>query len=183
MLLVAGATAISGLALIERGVARPLGGAALAAAAVCFGVITASIWDEFSSDTLGRWAASAVPILISFLLLTTQRLLLRVARLAPVFYGTAAAATLAAVLTTSLIWADQDGGEDGVAQAIAVLWILTALGYLLLPVLQRFTSAGAPETAERVLAELDGVRLVATKSGEGIDARLAPGERLALRRG
>jgi hypothetical protein len=30
---------------------------------------------------------------------------------------------------------------------------------------------------------LNGVRLVATKSGEGIEPKLLPGERLALRRG
>jgi len=183
VLLVAGATAISALALIERGAAQALAVVAMAGAAICFAVITASIWDGFSSETLVKWAASAAPILISLLLLATQRLLLRVARLAPVFYGTAAAATVAAVLTIAVIWAEQDGSQDGFAQAIAVFWILTALGYLLLPVLQRFTSAGVPETADRVLAELNGVKLVATKSGEGIEARLAPGERLALRRG
>ena len=47
--------------------------------------------------------------------------------------------------------------------------------------LQRYTAAGAP-TDDRVLAELDGVELVATHSRDGIDVRLARGERLLLRR-
>ena len=180
-LLVAGATAISGLGLIERRTAAWLGGVAIAGAAVCFGLITAAIWDEFTNDTLGELAASAVPVLLALLLLTTQRLLLRVARLRWLFYGTAVAAAVATGLTFVAIWGDE---SSGIGQAIAVFSIVTVLGYLLLPVLQRFTSAAvAPDAAERVLAELNGVRLVATKSGEGIEAKLLPGERLALRRG
>ena len=62
-----------------------------------------------------------------------------------------------------------------------IFWILTGLGYLLLPVLQRFAAAGPPAAAGRVLAELDGVQLVATTAGT-IDPRLGPGERLELRR-
>ena len=179
-LLVAGATAISGMALIERGAATWLGGAAIACAGAGFAVIAAAIWDEFSSDLLTRVAVSAMALVIAFLLLTTQRLLLRVARLAWLFYGTAVAAAVATGLSLVAIWEE----EGGFAQAIAVFTILTGLGYLLLPVLQRFTSASAvPQTAERVLAELDGVKLVATRSGEGIEPRLSPGERLALRRG
>lgn len=180
VLLVAGATAISGLGLIERRTAAWLGGVAIAGAAVCFGVITAAIWNEFSSDSLGKWAASAMPVLLALLLLTTQRLLLRVARMTWLFYGTAVAAASATGLTFAAIWGDESGG---IGQAIAVFTIVTVLGYLLLPVLQRFTSAaGVPDAAERVLAELNGVRLVATRSGEGIEPKLAPGERLALRR-
>ena len=69
-LLVAGATAISGLGLIERRTAAWLGGVAIAGAAVGFGVITAAIWDEFTNDTLGELAASAIPVLLALLLLT-----------------------------------------------------------------------------------------------------------------
>jgi hypothetical protein len=64
---------------------------------------------------------------------------------------------------------------------IAVLWILAGLAYLLVPVLQRFTATAA-STADRVLATLDDVELVATRSGSGLAFDLAPGERLTLRR-
>ena len=59
------------------------------------------------------------------------------------FYGTSAAALVATVLTISAIQAEDDGGsptDDGMLQAILIFWILTGLGYLLLPVLQRFTA-------------------------------------------
>jgi hypothetical protein len=67
---------------------------------------------------------------------------------------------------------------------LAVLWILTLLAYFLVPVLQRFTSAGAAPEAARVLASLGDVELVATRAADGraIYARLKPGERLVLRR-
>jgi hypothetical protein len=68
-------------------------------------------------------------------------------------------------------------------RVIAVLWILTGLGYLLVPVLQRFTAAGRAPEETRLLAELDGVELVATRSVEAtFDPKLEPGERLLLRR-
>lgn len=57
----------------------------------------------------------------------------------------------------------------GWAKVLAVLRVLAALGWFLLPVLQRYTAA-AGERDERVLDELT------------IDARLARGERLLLRR-
>jgi hypothetical protein len=87
----------------------------------------------------------------------------------------------AATASITAIWRESSSGTVG--KAIAILWILTALAYFLVPVLQRFTSAGEPETAERILAELDGVKLVATRSGDGVEPRLAPGEQLILRRG
>ena len=43
------------------------------------------------------------------------------------------------------------------------------------------TSTGSQETF-RVLAELDGIELVATRSLDGVEPRLERGERLALRR-
>ena len=67
-------------------------------------------------------------------------------------------------------------------QLIAALWILAVLGYVLVPVVGRFGRPAAElPTVERLLATLDGVELVATTSGT-VDPRLAPGERLLLRR-
>jgi hypothetical protein len=64
------------------------------------------------------------------------------------------------------------------------LWILGVLGWLLVPVLQRFTAVDASAAGIRVLAVLDGVELVASRSvldGVQIEAPAA-GERLVLRR-
>ena len=100
-----------------------------------------------------------------------------VARLAWLAGGLSVSAAAASV---AAIWSDGPGSTAG--KVIAVLWILTGVAYLLVPVLQRFTSAGVPETAERVLAELNGIELVATRSRAGtLDVSLEPGERLMLR--
>jgi hypothetical protein len=178
-LLVAGATGITGLALVERREAPTLGWTAVVGAALCFVLQAAAIWDEFSDDALTKLGTSSMAILLALLLIATQRALLREDRLAKLFYATAASAGLATGLTVVGIWQE----EGGYWQPVAVFSILAVLGYFLLPVVQRLTASAAPATAERVLAELDGVKLIATRSGDGIEPRLAPGERLALRRG
>jgi hypothetical protein len=183
-LLVAAATVIAGLALVERSVAKEFAVAAIAGAVLCFMVQAAGIWDGFTNDSLAQLSWSSIGLLVALLLLTTQRLLLREERLALLFYGTAAVASLATLLTSVAIISDDDGSSgDGTLQAIAILWILTGLGYLLLPVLQRFTREAAA-THTRVLGELDGVQLIATRGrADGVHvAAPAPGERLVLRR-
>lgn len=179
-LLLAGATAISGLALVERGALVPFGWTAAVLSVACFSVVAAAIWTEFNSDTLGEWAGRSIVLLISLLLVSTQLLLLRVEALKGLVGATAVTAGLATLFTAVAIGGD--GGGDGLWQAAAIFWIFTALGYLLLPVLQRFRAAGTSQAVGRVLAELDGVQLVAAHSGSGIDPRLAPGDRLLLRR-
>ena len=90
-------------------------------------------------------------------------------------------ASLAAALSIAGVWTEPD--SDAFVKALAVLWILAALCYFLVPVLQRFTAAGAEETAIRVLATLDGVELVASRGpleGVAVEAP-SPGERLVLR--
>ena len=77
------------------------------------------------------------------------------------------------------IWAEPD--DEAFIKIVAILWILTGLAYFLVPILQRMTSTGNQETS-RVLAELDGIELVATRSLDSIELRLERGERLALRR-
>ncbi len=81
--------------------------------------------------------------------------------------------------TIAAIWAEPD--STGYAKVLAASWILAVLCWFLLPVLQRYTAAGA-DTTDRILGELDGIELVAIRGHEGIDVRLARGERLLLRR-
>ena len=88
-------------------------------------------------------------------------------------------AALSAVVSIIGIWTEPSG--DAYVKTLAVLWILTALCYFLVPVLQRFTAAGATPAGVRVLAALTMSSSSATRSG-GIDLRLEPGERLLLRR-
>jgi hypothetical protein len=178
-LLLAGATAIAGYALVERGLLVPFGWAAATVAGGCFLLVTTAIWKEFDND-LGAWAVRSIVLLVALLLVTTQTLLLRVDSLKGLVGATAVATGLATLFTAVAIGVDEGG--DGLWQGAAIFWIFGILGYLLLPVLQRFRAAGPAEGVGRVLAELDGIQLIATRAGSGIDVRLGPGERLVLKR-
>src|SRR5262249_5199789 len=113
-------------------------------------------------------------------LVATSLLLLRGATLLGLVAGEALALGLGSLIAIGGIWSEDL--SEGAAKADAVFWILGVLGWLLVPVLQRFTSAGQATAADRVLADLDGGELVATRGGEGIEVPLARGERLVLRR-
>lgn len=177
-LLLAGATAVSGLALVERATLVALGWLTAGIAAIAFLLVALSIWSD--GDAVGwEWTARSIVVLVALLLVSTQRLLLRIGTLVPLVIGTSTVAALATLLTCVGVGEDD---ADGLWQLTAIFWILTGLGYLLLPVLQRFSAAGGVTLAERVVAELDGVELVAVQSRSGLDVRLAPGERLQLRR-
>jgi hypothetical protein len=118
-------------------------------------------------------------VLIGLLIVATQRLLLKVDEFRPLVVGTAVAAALATLLTCVGIGADN---RDGLWQFTAICWIAAGLGFLLLPVLQRSRATPRAPGSDRVIAELDGVELVATRSESGLELRLAPDERLLLRR-
>ncbi len=186
-LLLAGATVIAGLVLVERGAPEWFGWAVAGTAGVSFAIVVAAIWDEFSDDALGQWAGTAIAALVALLLVATQRMLLRATHLQPLFVATAASAGIAVLATSYAIWGDDADGRDapGSWETAAVFWILTVLGFLLLPVTQRYTSVGTPGQAEiRVLAMLDDVELIASRGRvEGIPIEQpGSGERLVLRR-
>lgn len=184
-LLLAGAVVISGYALVERETLVPLGWAAVVWGTVAFTVLAAAIWSSFENETLGRWAGTMTALLVALLLVTTQRLLLRVEGLTILFFATAVVAGLAVLATGAAIWGERDGGGDapGTWEASAIFWILTALGFMLVPVLQRFTATGASPADIRVLATLGDVELVASRGPlEGVAVETpSAGERLVLR--
>jgi hypothetical protein len=181
--LLAGSTAIAGLAVADRG-GRAIGWGAIAVAAPGFAAMVFGIWElSFDGDeNAWQWGWSGALAVFAALIAATAQLLARsplLARLAWVAGGLAIAASSAAI---AAIWHEDPGDTAG--KAIGALWILTALAYFLVPVLQRFTSAGVTPADVRVLAELDGVELVASRGHiEGVRAN-APetGEQLVLRR-
>ena len=178
-LLLTGATFVSGLVLVDRNGAL-LGRLAALLAFPGFAFLLYGIWDfDFDGGDSWRYGWTGVLLLVTLLLAVTARLLARSPGIIFLAGGTGLLAALASSLSASAVW--NSGSGDDLGQPIVVLWILTVLCYLLVPVLQRFTVAGAPATALRVLDELDGVQLVVTR-GEGTEALLAPGERLLLRR-
>lgn len=184
-LLYTGATALAGLALLERGKALLLAWAVLGLSAITFVLLTAAIWgiDE-EGNTAWRLATSGALYLVAGLVAATGLLLTSrpaLQRLALVAGGLTA---VAVSLTLVPIWRDDDPGGT-LAKAMGVTWILAALAYFLGPVLQRWSAVGEAEVGDRVLASLDGVDLVATHN-PGSDVVVAgrphTGERLVLRR-
>ena len=178
-LLVSSGTAVAGLTLVERHGHAALGWGAVAVAVASFIVISMATWNDYDDESLWKLGATAAIALIATLLGTTQLVLNR-GGLTAVVAGTWLVLGLAVVSTTIGIW--DEAGEDSLWKAAAMFWILGLLGWLLLPVLQRFTAAGAAPGDARVLASIDDVELVAIRSAQGIDVSLAPGERLVLRR-
>ena len=180
------ATLLSGLALADRDSSwRLLGWGVAAAAPVCFLLVLPAVWTPFDENGDDDWRLAWTGILVlvaalfttTALLLADRAMLRRLAMVAGSLAGAAAAVSIAAV------WSENPG--DGIAKALGALWILATLAYLLVPVMSRFSRPADDDRAvERVLAELDGVALVATSSGEAgvaIDELLRRGDRLVLR--
>lgn len=186
VLLLAFATLLSALALADREVKlRPLAWPIAGAAPICFVLALPAIWTPFDEGEGGdddwRLAWTGILLLIAGLVAATALLLADRHQLRRLAGAAGALAAVAAAVSIAAIWSEDPG--DGIAKALAALWILAALAYLLVPVLSRFLAPGDADGGERVLAELDGVTLVATRSsaGEALDVSLRRGERLVLR--
>lgn len=179
-LFVTGASALAGLALVDAGRYAPVGWLAAGAALVELAVLGYWIWSgSGGDDTISRLGTTALLLLAGQVAVVTQLLLFSNRRLLGLVVATMALVVLAVAGAVAALWTEPD--DTLWAKLLAAAWILAALGWFLLPVLQRFTAAGS-SLDERVLAELGGVELVATRAHEGIDVRLARGERLLLRR-
>jgi MFS family permease len=180
-LLVAGGAALAGLALLERSSFVAFGWFATGVAVASFGFITAATWSDFDDDGLTKIATIAAVTLIAALLVSTQMLVHR-GRLLAVMVATWLTLSLAVSGTTTGILGEEDGAT--LWKAVGTFWILGLLGWLLVPVLQRFTAAGAAASGVRVLAALDGIEVVASRGAlEGVHIEPpAAGERLVLRR-
>lgn len=182
---VCGAAILAGYACLDRGVIRPAASAAVLLGAGSFLVWTGGTWSQTSSEAYWRLAGILGTWTLAALVATTQRLLATSPRLLGTLVpATSAAAVLAALVGTGMILAE-DGGPW---KLLIVLLILIALGYALIPALQRFWAAGeAKETAERLLGTLGNIDVFAVE-GEGGSvtigssrARLASSEGIALR--
>ena len=180
--LFAGSTLVAGLALVERGV-PVLGWTAVVVSVPAFIAIAYSIW-SFTFDGGGdpwRWGWAGILALAAALIAVGARLLARSHRIIWLASVAGALAAVAATISYVAIW--NGDSSDALGRTIAVLWILAGLAFLLVPVLQRFATAAHTVDEVRVLAQLDGVELVATRSRTGtFEPGLEPGERLSLRR-
>ena len=185
-LLYTGGAAICGLALVDRNRARFLGWIVAGAAPVCLAFIAWAIWsfafDGGDNETADKLGWSALLVVLAGLIATTGLLLARRPGLVRLAAVAGALAGLAVAASVFGIWTEPD--SETFIKALAVLWILAGLAYFLVPILQRFSSVGVDESVVRVLGELDGVELVASRGPiVGVDAESpGPGERLVLRR-
>jgi hypothetical protein len=179
-LLVASGAAVAGLTVVERG-HDAIGWGAVAIAIVSFFFLATWTWDGFDDETLGKVAGTSAFALVVTLLCTTQLVLHRGQHVWVVLI-TWVALLLAFVTSSAGIW--QEHSSDGTWQAAGSFWIVGVMGWLLLPVVQRFTAAAVPPGEVRVLGALDGVELVASRAPvEGIRVEApSAGERLVLRR-
>ena len=161
---VCGAATLAGLACIDRGVIIPVGWVTAVLGVATFVTWTGGVWKDTSSDGYWKFAGVLGVWTLAALIITTLRLLASSPRLlTTVVPATWAAAVLAAAVSTEMIL-----GEDGGPwKLVVVLVILTALGYALTPVLQRFWAGaeGAPAT-ERLLGTLGNIEVFAVR-GEG----------------
>jgi hypothetical protein len=182
---VCGATALAGLACLDRGVVTPAAWAAIALGVASFAVWTGGAWSGTSSKEYWKAAGVLGVWMLAALVVTTLRLLASSPRLmSTVVPATWAAAALAAVVSTEMVLSE-DGGPW---KLLVVLVILTALGFALTPALQRYWAAAeTASTAERLLGTLGDIEVLAVR-GEGrwvtIGAkrtRLASSEGIVLR--
>ena len=176
-LLLAGGTLISGLVLVERDNAL-LGRVAVVVSPIGLGLVVYAIFAFDGGGDHWRYGWAGVLTLIAALVAVTARLLAESPALTPLAVVVGVLAGCAASLSVYAIW---DHESDAIGKALAVLWILTGACYFLIPVLERFR-AETPDPDMRVLASLDDVELVASRSGHGLAVELGPGERLVLRR-
>ncbi len=180
-LLYAGGTSLAGLALVDRGTARILGCIVAAVGPVGLAVMLWAIWSfvfEGENEPASKLGWSAVLVLLAALVSSTALLLARRDALVRLAWGAAALAGLAATVSLAGL-----GLSPTPTRSSRSSRSLDTRGARVLP----RPDPSAPDLGragdlQRVLAELDGIELVATRSPDGLEPRLARGERLALRR-
>jgi hypothetical protein len=172
---VAGSTTVAGIAVLARGVARPLG--VLGVVLACGGYVlwAEQIWAEHSSDAYWKFLIAVLAFTLATLIAMASRLMVHQPRLVRILFpATAAAAYLAALILTVMVANDDDGW-----QLFAVLLILAVLGDILAPILDRY--AQGEENAERLLGTVAGASVVAVR-GRGRVVRVGD-EEITLRNG
>jgi hypothetical protein len=179
---VAGSTVIAGVALLARGVSRPLGLLGVTLAAGGYVLWAEQIWAQHDSDTYGKFLTTVLAFTLATLIAVTSRLLLHTPRLVRTLYpATATAAYLAAATLTVMV---VRGRGDG-WQLFAVLLILALLGEILAPILDRYGRAAAPP--ERLLGTVAGASVFAVRNGGqvvrvgGEEVALGEGETVVIR--
>ena len=168
---VAGSLATAGLALLARGVLRPLGLLGVVLAVGGYVVWAEQIWAEHDSDRYWDFLLILLALAVATLAATTNRLLMSAPQLVrTLFPATAAAAAFAAAVAVTMLLRDNGDGW----QLFAVLLILTVLGEIPAPVLDRYLTAREPD-GERTLGAVGAVSVIAVR-GRGRTVRIGETE-------
>lgn len=182
---VCGSVMLAGVACLDREIVRPAAWAAIVLGVAAFGLWAVGIWHD-GARGVAFWKIAGVvgAWLLAALIVTTSRLVASSPRvLRTVVPGTWAAATAAAVLGSGMIL-EETGGPW---KFEVVLVILTALGFALIPALERFWATAETAVAERLLGTLGNIDVFAVRGGGrsvtigSTSAKLAASEGIVLR--
>lgn len=179
-----GSVALAGVACLDRGVVRPAAWAAIALGLTSFAVWTIGVWGAVDGVSYGKTAGLVGIWLLAALIVTTSRLVVSSPRLLrTVVPATWVVGAVAAALGSSMIL-----GRTGRPWKFElVLVILTALGYALIPALQRFWASAETAVSERLLGTLGNVDVFAVRATSrsvtigSTSAKLASSEGIVLR--
>jgi hypothetical protein len=170
---VAGSTVIAGLACLGQDRSRVLGIAGVVLASAGFLLWTAQIWGGYSSDGYWKLIGLVTAWALALLVATTARLMTSSPRLERTLWRATAGSAFGAALIASVMILRERG--DG-WELFAVLLILTLLGEVLTPILDRYAAAD-DRSAERVLGVVGGAEIVAVRGSRHavrIGERLEP---------
>jgi hypothetical protein len=181
---ICGSVALAGAACLDRDIVRPAAWAAIVLGIGAFALMTRGVWVDASSHAYWKTAGLVGVWLLAALIVTTSRLVASSPRvLRTLVPGTWAAATAAALLGSVMIL-----GETGRPWKFElVLVILTALGYALIPALERFWGNAETAVSERLLGTLGNIDVFAVRgAGRSVtigstSAKLASSEGIVLR--
>ena len=179
-----GSVALAGVACLDRELVRPAAWAAIVLGVASFGIWTGGLWTERVGTAYLRTGGIVSVWLVPALIVTTSRLVASSPRLLrTVVPATSVAATVAATLGSVMIL-----GKTGRPWKFElVLVILTALGYALIPALQRFWASAETAVSERLLGTLGNIDVFAVRgAGRSVtigstSAKLASSEGIVLR--
>lgn len=153
---VGGSAVMAGIACLAHG-SHLLGRAGIALAAGGFLLWVEQIWAEHDSETYWKVLGLLLTWTLVALVGTTSALMTRRRRALHV-------ATLAGAMGAGIVASAMIVRNDGDAwQLFAVLLILTLLGEVLTPILERSALADGDHPVERELGSLDGVRILAVR--------------------
>jgi hypothetical protein len=162
---VAGTTAIAGIACLNRGV-RGLGWLGVALAIAGFVLWTEQIWAHHSSS--GYWKFLGVVLIWTLVTLAVMEAVLMTRTRRGLEWATIGCAVVAGLVITGMVLRSNGDGW----QLFAVFLILTVLGLVLIPILERYAVI---DVRERELGTIGGAVVLAVP-GRGRSVRIGDRE-------